>query len=77
MPTIYVCKGELNLLKPPTVKVGPFGDHFYMALVGLLVSTDLTMEKYHKKLDQSIAQTKTQLSNLLGNLKDPSSVQKV
>jgi hypothetical protein len=51
-------------VKPAAAKDGALENHHRMALLELSVSTGLTMEQYRKKLDQSIAQTRTQLNSL-------------
>ncbi|KAI9461914.1 hypothetical protein BJY52DRAFT_164838 [Lactarius psammicola] len=59
-------EGALDSIKPTTAKDGALGDQHRMALLELSVYTGLTMELYRKKLDQNLAQTRTQLNSLLG-----------
>ena len=63
---IHVTKEALASLKPAAAKDGALGDHFRIALMGLSVSTGLTLGQYRRKLDQSLAQTQSPLSNLPG-----------
>ncbi|SRR6266702_4300441 len=64
--TLHVTKGALDSIKPSAVKDGVLQDHHRMALLELAVSTGLTMEQYRKKLDQNLAQTRTQSNSFLG-----------
>ncbi|KAF8268246.1 hypothetical protein EI94DRAFT_1728138 [Lactarius quietus] len=57
-------KGVLDSIKPAASKDGATRNHYRTALLGLTVSTGLTMEQYRKKLDQSLAQIQAQLSGL-------------
>jgi len=57
-------KGVLDSIKPAAFKDGATRNHYRTALLGLTVSTGLTMEQYRKKLDHSLAQIQAQLSGL-------------
>jgi hypothetical protein len=64
-------EGALNSPKAAAARDEALGDHFRVALMGLSVSTGLTMEQYRKKLDQNLAQTQSRLSSLLGQSEGP------
>ncbi|KAI9461883.1 hypothetical protein BJY52DRAFT_1210857 [Lactarius psammicola] len=59
-------EGALNTIKikPAAAKDGALRDYYRMALLGLLVSTGLTIKQYRIKLDQYLAQTQAQLKSL-------------